>query len=106
MTPALRKLLIDLLGGQHYLKIWSSTNNSRSFKLYAGNMNPCRYVGYRTMKRIKDILKKDKHGRYTLNLSRVRQLHGNNMVKKLYKQYSIIRKSNSHGSNNRLCKDV
>lgn len=106
MTPSVKSLLSNLIDGHHYLKDWSTVQKSRSYKLYKGNMIPCRYVGNQTVRQIRDLLKKDKYGRYTLNLNRVRQLHGNSIIKRMYKQYLITRKSNSHGSNTRLCKDV
>jgi hypothetical protein len=56
------------------------------FMLYEGNANPVKYVSPSTFKHFWDmnVLKKDKLGRFTFNLSIIRQMHGKTVLKTMY----------------------
>jgi hypothetical protein len=54
--------------------------------LYQGNMNPVNYITRGTFKKCRPLLKMSRKGRFTLNLSKVRQAHGNTSINKLYNQ--------------------
>ena len=90
-----RKDIIGLLLIGWYLKPWKNHNGTDCFRLYDPQGVPRRNVLQSTIKNLDrfidpkiQIWKKDKRTRtMKLNLSMVRQLHGRNMIKKLYKQH-------------------
>ncbi len=86
MTANQRHIIQKLLQENHYLVSQCARSGVVKFKMYEGNNNPVQWVDQRTIKRIKNFLKKDKKGRFTLNLALMRQAHGNSIVNRLYKK--------------------
>ncbi len=86
MTENAKCLVEDLLSG-HYLVSTINHSHKRIFKLYYGNMVPVRYISTKIVKSLnqRDLLKTSSKGYITLNLSKVRQLHGNSWIKQTYK---------------------
>jgi len=84
MTDDQKYLIEMLLDNKHYLIETTNHKGRNAWKLMNGVSNPVRYIRKGPMKRIKALLKKDKHHRHTLNLSLVRKLNGHNYIKKLY----------------------
>lgn len=88
MTALQKYLVSKLLKDAHYLREWKSTTGRIYYRLYDKAGNPVRAILYRTYKGIGyNIWKRDNIDRITLHLNNVRQLHGNNIIKKLYKQH-------------------
>ena len=85
MTYEQKELVFALLRGDCYLRPKKSPNGKYSFMIYSGNQKPVKYVTDNAYKAVKEYVKKDKSGKITLNLTVVRQLHGNNHIKKQYK---------------------
>jgi hypothetical protein len=81
MTPEFKKIVWQLLEG-NCIKQRNPSDPKRAFVLCDFLGNPISYVHYRTFKKLKGLLKQDKHKRYTLNLKLVRQLHGKNFIKR------------------------
>jgi hypothetical protein len=85
MTDAQKHIILDLLKDKtKYIK--NNGNGRRPYKMYAANVVPLYYIKKKEFQSINFLLKKDKKHRFTVNLSAVRQLHGNNKIKKAYKQ--------------------
>lgn len=86
MTSNQKDLIYDLLDGDYLMKT-KNPNGRVCYKLYYGNMNPKRYVSDLVVEAgsIWNVLKQDKKGKFTINKSKVRQLHGNSLLKKIYK---------------------
>ena len=59
--------------------------NKHSYAVYKSPGNPICHVSESVSNNIGHFMKVDKKGRMTLNLSTIRQLHGNHDLKKLYK---------------------
>lgn len=53
--------------------------------IYSHDMKPEKWFSEKAFKELSPLLKKDKKGRYTLDLQTVRRYHGNSFVKRLYK---------------------
>jgi hypothetical protein len=53
--------------------------------IYKGNQVLVRQFIIGTVKEFRELFKKDRAGRMTINLTKVRQLHGKSWVKKQYK---------------------
>jgi hypothetical protein len=88
MTP-LQQSAIDHLFTGGYLALRDRRKTAKGedfirYTLYKGNAVAVRIYHERTLQRILQICKRDKHGRYTLNLNLVRQLRKNSYVKALY----------------------
>lgn len=79
-------LIVMLLTESRYLRHRINHNNEAGFMLYEGNATPLRFFHEKNVKEIKDLLKKDKKGKLTLNLNSIRQLDGRSAIKKLYKK--------------------
>jgi hypothetical protein len=82
-------LLGQLLQGK-YLMPATNHNGITGFKLYTGKQVP---VGFfpasgRQYKTVKGILRKDRKGRYLVNINSIRQLHGNDSRRKFYNQFN------------------
>lgn len=86
MTELQHYLIECMITGDYYLMNRKSHSGRDGYMLYSGNMNPHHWFSQTTVKCIKGILKKDVKHRLTLNLSKVRQLHGKTLLKKLYKK--------------------
>lgn len=84
-TKAHLTLFSELLKGK-YLRHTTNNKGKGQYKLYEGNQKPVRWVKNGVMRNLTSLLKQDKKGRLTLNLSNIRQLHGNTLPKKIYKQ--------------------
>lgn len=87
MTDWTYHLMKKLLTEDCYLAIRESRTGRSGYMLYSGNQNPEQWFSDATLKSIRNSLKKDKQGRFTLNLSLVRQQHGKSLLKQLYKKY-------------------
>lgn len=71
------------------------------FILFKGNMQSVSFVKERHLRPLKSLLKKDKMGRFTLNLSEVRKLDGRTFLKKLYKKNHAKNHSHFYKQNNK-----
>lgn len=92
MTGPQKILITKLLTG-HYLVHGGKRNRKDRYYLYDEKGNVLTSIRARTFDKIDrfidpeiKIWKKTKQGIITLNLNMVRQLHGKNTIKKLYKQ--------------------
>lgn len=81
-----KQLFEQLLQGK-FLRKRACRDARFAFVLYEGNMNPSGQVTRKAWLRIRDLLKEDKKGNITLNLTEVRKLNGKSNAKKLYKQF-------------------
>lgn len=68
-----------------YLAPKKSHSGTGGYMLYQGNANPVKWFSPAQVSPLKDLLKKDKNKRLTLNLTLVRQLHGKSFIKQQYK---------------------
>jgi hypothetical protein len=86
MTETQKHIAEKLFNG-YFLAIRVNPARRKMFMLYEGNANPVQYVKPSTFKHFDqmNVLKKDKLGRYTFNLSAIRQLHGKHTLKTMYK---------------------
>lgn len=76
-----RDLIVDRLLHGHYI-----TFSHGKLTLYKVGSIPIRRVQAKTFSKIGALLKKDKKGRYTFNLTAVRALHGNDKINRAYKR--------------------
>ena len=87
MTPTQKELVDYLLDGAYLLRTKRS-NGESALKHYRGNQIPVRYYSLATAAFLPyGMLKTDKRKRMTINLNKVRQLHGGSWIKKRY--YSL-----------------
>lgn len=99
MTPSQKTLIKKLLTG-HFLRKMDR-GKGVVYVLYDSRTNPVEKIKPKTVERIGRFLDpklklwKKHGGRISLNLSTVRQLHGKNMIKQLYKQKDSIATNNS-----------
>lgn len=105
MTQSQKILVTKLLTG-HFLRKMKR-RGKEWYVLYDAKINPLEKVNTATVENIDRLMdqklwKKDKKGTITLSLSVVRQLHGNCLIKRLYKQkdsldtnFSIYKSRNS-----------
>jgi len=85
----IQKTVILHLLTDGYLILCRNFKGARKFKLFTGKQNPVRWLTDKQMDyRIKNLLKENKKGIYTLNLNTVRSLDGRSWVKKQYKRIS------------------
>lgn len=61
--------------------------NRHPYAIYEGKAKPIYNVSKSNWKVLSPLVKKDKQGRITLNLSTVRSLHGNEWLKQEYKKH-------------------
>lgn len=88
MTYLQHDLIKIMISGKYYLASRRAYSGRPGFMLYTGNAIPKKWFSEKTVKKsVWNSLKKDSHGRLTLNLNRVKQLHGKSLLKKLYKQH-------------------
>lgn len=90
---ATAKYVIDKLLDKGYLMPWRRHTGAKCFRLFDDKGIVICNVTVATVRRLdkyldpdKKLWKRDRYGRMTLNLSTVRQLHGKNTIKKMYKQ--------------------
>ncbi|MEP6594697.1 MAG: hypothetical protein ABJA71_02075 [Ginsengibacter sp.] len=86
MTDQQKDLIWLLLQEDHYLVKTKNARGKEVYKVLEGRQIPVQYFTEADVKKVKDVLKSDSKKRMTLNLSAVRQLHGKNYVKMLYKK--------------------
>ena len=86
MTDQQKDLIWLLLQEDHYLVKTINARGKEVYKILQGRQIPVQYFTEADVKKVKDVLKSDSKKRMTLNLSAVRQLHGKNYVKMLYKK--------------------
>ena len=86
MTDQQKDLIWLLLQEDHYLVKTINSKGKEVYKVLEGRQIPVQYFTEADVKKVKDVLKSDSKKRMTLNLSAVRQLHGKNYVKMLYKK--------------------
>lgn len=85
--PSTSWVLIGLLKGDYaFIAKRPSPYRKTEWCLYDGKASPNRYISKKANLAIQDMLKEDKHGRFTLDLRKVRRLRGNHNFKKLYKR--------------------
>ena len=87
MTDLQHDLIKSLSKRNCYLRVRMSHGGRWGYMLCEGNANPVRWYSEKTTKIIYELLKKDKDGKMTLNLNKVRQQHGKSLVKILYNKY-------------------
>lgn len=80
MTRTQKDIIAKLLAG-YYIVV----SHGREV-LYRDNAIPVMRMRWYDMKKIRPWLKKDRKGRQTINLSTIRQLHGNHVAKRLYRK--------------------
>lgn len=95
VTPTRRHLVSLLLSG-HYIMSAPSPSGSACYRVYDPNGNVVWRVRHATVDRLDRTINPQiklwrivKPGRIYLNLSSVRQLHGNNFIKRIYKQQTL-----------------
>ncbi len=86
MTKQQKDLIWLLLQEDHYLVKSINAKGKEVYKILEGRQIPVQYFTEANVKKVKDFLKSDNKKRMTLNLSAVRQLHGKNYLKMLYKK--------------------
>lgn len=86
MTKEQKDLIWLLLQDNHYLVKTVNAKGREVYKILEKQQIPVQYFTEANVKKIKDILKTDSRKRMTLNLTAVRQLHGKNHLKVLYKK--------------------
>lgn len=86
MKPQHKDIAWLLLQPDHYMMITTNVRGKMIFKVYHGNKSPVQYFSEAQVRRYKSLFKVDHKNKMTLNLSKVRQLRGNNYLKKLYKK--------------------
>jgi len=84
MTDLQKELVYRMATGEYYLVPRMNHNGRSGYMLYEGRQDPVMWYSDKSVKIVRDILKKDKRQRYTLNLSLVRKQHGKSLVKILY----------------------
>lgn len=91
MTPS-QKVLVSMLLTGHFLRLVKRQDKSW-YVVYDAKVNPITKVRRSTVDKLDRFIdpklklwKKGKNGDLTLNLNTVRQLHGKNTLKKMYKQ--------------------
>lgn len=86
MTKQQKDLVWLLLQDNHYMVKSINARGKEVYKIFEGRQIPVQYFTETNVKKIKEFLKTDSKKRMTLNLSAVRQLHGKNYIKMLYKK--------------------
>ena len=86
MTKKQKDLVWLLLQENHYMIKAINARGKEVYKVLKDRQIPVRYFSEINVKKIKDFLKSDSKKRMTLNLSVIRQLHGKNYLKILYKK--------------------
>jgi hypothetical protein len=84
-----RTIFKSLLAGNCIMK---RHGNKHPYCVYDAKMNPLYHISRKMYKRLYSLIKTDKKGRITLNLSKVRQLHGNDYLKLEYKLFNQNKK--------------
>lgn len=86
------KYVIGRLLDKAYLMPWRRHTGTRCYRLFDDNGLVICNVSIALVRSLdryldpdKKLWKRDRYGRMTLNLSTVRQLHGKNTIKKMYK---------------------
>lgn len=86
MTDLQHSLIKQLFKPGAYIMPRMKHSGRIGYMVYTGNANPVQWYSYKNYMVVQDVLKKDKEGRYTLNLHKIRQLHGSSLLKTLYKK--------------------
>lgn len=86
-----KKHVINCLLSGMYLMRTINHSNTSGYKMYRDNMVPEFFITERSFKSLESnlyisLFKMDSKKRITLNLSGVRQLHGNHWIKKAYQK--------------------
>lgn len=89
MNRLQKELCFKLLTGGYYLMKSSNHKGKEVYKLYTGNQEIVRHFKYSDVKPFLEHIKSNDIGRITFNLSKFRQLHGKNYIKKTYKLLNI-----------------
>lgn len=84
MTSIQKLFYTHLLNGCYMVQSVSHSGKE-TYRIKTADHSPVMYV-FKLDKVLKTVLKKDKHGHYTLNRSLVRQLNGKHSIKQLYKK--------------------
>lgn len=88
-----RKKVLEYLfketdGERYFMFFTTNVRGTSVYKIYSQAGTPVRYFHERTVdSQIRDLLKKDDNGRMTINLSKVRELPDNSLVKQYYHAY-------------------
>lgn len=85
MTP-IQKKVFQLLMNDHYMVVTQNIRGRKCWKVYDPEKRPVMYCHF--MKDpLKRVLKHNKKGQITINLSLVRQEHGSSFMKTFYKSW-------------------
>lgn len=85
MGPRAKKVILQMINDQDlYLVPCMRPSGIKGCRIYRGNQVPVGTITYQTFDNIRGLLKK-KGGRYTVNMSFIRQLHGRSEIKRKYK---------------------
>ena len=87
MNSYQKKFFRLFLNPGHYLRIRKNHKGKDGYIMYKGLQEPVMFIKWEWAKPFLYFLKNDKHNRYTLNISRVRQEDGRTFIKKEYKKF-------------------
>ena len=95
MTKEEKDLAWLLLQENHYLVRSINVSGKEVYKILRGKQIPIQYFTHATVRRFFHLLRPNSKNRFILNLNAVRQLNGNNYIKKLYQtQREMLAKKN------------
>lgn len=100
MTAKQKSITELLLSGDYFLKVWyPSAKGNRRYRLYKKGLHPEQTLSHGTVRPLKDLFMKDKvKGFISLDLNKVRKLHGNSTIKRIYRAERLKRKQLSTNS--------
>ena len=90
--PDIKTIFTHLLHGKFMAR---RHGNRHRYAVYDSIANPIYSVSDANYRKLAPLIKTDKKGRITLNLTKVRQLHGNEWLKKEYKSSKLKDPSNA-----------
>ena len=92
MTKLQNDLIRRMMTGNYYMMPKVTHRGRTGCMLYKGHQDPVKWYSDKTARIIRQLLKRDKRGRLTVNLSLVRRQHGKSLIKQLYNQ--TVKQSN------------
>jgi hypothetical protein len=84
LSQQTKQAFLFLLQPGNYMRVKANHNKDRGFTLYCGKQIPMRWCRAVTIKPLLQHTREEK-GIIRINLSSIRQLHGNSSLKKIYK---------------------
>lgn len=91
MTNFQKQIIKKLLDGGFMCKSKHHSSGGIYYRLFDAKFNPIAKIPERSVEMVDryldvDVFKKDKLGRYVLNISNIRKLDGRNAIKKMYRK--------------------